>query len=189
MLRWHLGYILEIKPTSLSICANENGKPLLNNADASPKFNYSHSGDYVAFAFNMNHAVGIDIEHTSRQRNVTGIANSYFTREEAADLLAAGHQNRQKRFYAYWTLKEAYLKARGEGIFAGLSNFSFALNEDSNHRIRLINVNVGNASDSDWHFVSTSPLPNYQIALAIPCAQPVEMTLQIACESDLNLIR
>ena len=69
----------------------------------------SHSGDVVAVAVTRAGPVGVDVEqfgaaiHRSGLDGLHGIRNSQ-RRHSAAD------------FYAYWTRKEAVLKATGEGL-------------------------------------------------------------------------
>ena len=44
---------------------------------------------------------------------MTQIAHRYFAEEEIQALLALPHSDQPSRFYELWSLKEAYIKARG----------------------------------------------------------------------------
>ncbi|MFK7977232.1 MAG: 4'-phosphopantetheinyl transferase superfamily protein [Halioglobus sp.] len=167
ILRWHLGTLLAADPAAIAISTNENGKPLLDTSAQTLHFNYSHSGDYVALAFNSAAEVGIDIEYTTRVRNFMGIAESYFSESEFAQMRAAPAAKQHALFYTIWTLKEAYLKARGEGIFAGLDNFSFELGIDNPEAIKLATSLEPDRAKQRWHFSSTAPLAHYQLAVAV----------------------
>lgn len=129
LLRELLSRYLEIPAGAVPLARGEHGKPLLAGGDVSVHFNYSHSGDYAVFAFTRAGEVGVDIEDCRRRANALGIARNFFTAREYRALEALPESQRVPEFLRYWTLKEAWLKARGEGIFAGLDRFSIALPE------------------------------------------------------------
>ena len=71
----------------------------------------SHSGGYAALA--RGHAelqIGVDLE-SHRSRDVLAIARTAFTEPEARALEAAAGHERERLFYAMWTVKEALAKA------------------------------------------------------------------------------
>lgn len=186
VLRWHLADILGANASSLALENSANGKPLLAEASQNVFFNYSHSGDYAAFGFTVACDLGVDIEHTQRHRNFAGIAKSFFTDAEARELLTLEGAQQKQRFYEYWTLKEAYLKARGEGIFAGLNTFGFNFPAGRGCAITLLAQEP--CSNTDWYFFSTCPLPDYQLALAARSASPLKVTVKKPEPDDLNTI-
>ena len=53
------------------------------------------------------------------------IANRYFSKDELEALKALPAAEQLLRFYDLWTLKEAYIKARGVGLSIALRSFSF----------------------------------------------------------------
>lgn len=90
------------------------GKPYLTEK---PEifFNLSHAGDYAAAVF-TDCAAGIDIELKRHVRS--GMAERFFTEEECAALLRGEHD-----FFWFWTRKESYIKAVGEGMHLPLTDF------------------------------------------------------------------
>jgi len=59
------------------------------------------------------------------------LAEKYFAPSEIAALHSSQDEDRLKRFLEYWTLKEAYTKARGLGLSVPLSQFSFAIDGEA----------------------------------------------------------
>ncbi|MDJ0905739.1 MAG: 4'-phosphopantetheinyl transferase superfamily protein [Woeseiaceae bacterium] len=98
---------------SFELIADERGKPICVDG---PAISISHSGDIVACAVMDADQVGIDVEFPGRPRNTSGIAERYFSRDEAEWLAARDSDH----FYRLWVLKEAWLKATGIGIAGGL---------------------------------------------------------------------
>ena len=147
----------------------EHGKPLLAGDDVGVHFNYSHSGDYVVFAFTRAGEVGVDIEVGSRRANALGIARKFFTGREYRALEALPDALRQAEFLRYWTLKEAWLKARGEGIFAGLDRFSIALPAADEGDARVLVHGDGGAVDAGEAIYCHSALaaPGYRLGLVV----------------------
>ncbi|HUR35460.1 MAG TPA: 4'-phosphopantetheinyl transferase superfamily protein [Vicinamibacterales bacterium] len=90
------------------------------------RFNLSHADGVVACAISAHNDVGVDVERLGR-RTPLQIADSHFARSEVADLEALPAVERPRRFLEYWTLKEAYIKARGAGLSLALDQFAFDL--------------------------------------------------------------
>lgn len=90
----------------------KNGKPFLPGY---PDFHFSlsHSGEWVVCAAG-EYPLGIDLEQVRELRR--GIAERYFSTEECG--LLAGQP--PDAFFTFWTLKEAAVKATGEGLARGL---------------------------------------------------------------------
>lgn len=90
------------------------GKPYLAEKPEI-SFNLSHAGDYAAAVF-TDCAAGIDIELKRHVR--PGVAERFFAEEECAALMRGEHD-----FFWFWTRKESYIKAVGEGMHLPLTGF------------------------------------------------------------------
>lgn len=101
------------------ITLGENGKPYFAVASA-PGFNLSHSGKTLVLAVNYAGAIGADVETRSTRRDALGIARRYFHPSEAASLASLPAAEQRDAFLTLWTLKEAALKAIGQGICDGM---------------------------------------------------------------------
>lgn len=105
-------------PMAWALSAPERGPPRLSGPAPAARLSLSHSGDFVACAV-ADAAVGVDIELPRRTRDVLSIARVICSPAELARLLAAEGAERDAIFYECWTLKEAWLKSRGEDISPG----------------------------------------------------------------------
>jgi len=134
MLRSVLSKYAPVAPRDWILRANAYGRPEISDARIAParlSFNLSRSRGLVACAVARGAVVGVDVENTGRR--VLGgedIAHRFFSAREAADLERLPPGLRAERFFHYWTLKEAYIKARGMGLSIGLDRFSFDLAHD-----------------------------------------------------------
>jgi 4'-phosphopantetheinyl transferase len=102
----------------------------------------SHSGELTLVAVASGRTVGVDVEETRSGRRLQPIADSRFTRAEAAALRALAEGERDAAFYRLWVRKEAYLKAKGEGIAGGLDSFD-ALAGELPEGWELVDLDVG----------------------------------------------
>jgi 4'-phosphopantetheinyl transferase len=163
MLRQHLS--LDTHAERCKIIAGHGIKPSL----AAPfdrsgvQFSLSHSGFFVICAMTAGRQVGIDIESLSRNVDYRSVAASHFTDHENADILKASRNTKRARFFYYWTLKEAYLKAQGLGIAERLDNVSF-VPQRNNATVLLCDASDGLADDR-WGFHSFGALPGCVAAL------------------------
>jgi 4'-phosphopantetheinyl transferase len=90
-------------------------------------FNLSHTDGLVMLGVSSQIALGVDVECVTSKDAPLGLADGFFAAVEAADLYALPEHRRQERFFELWTLKEAYIKARGMGLSIPLDQFSFDL--------------------------------------------------------------
>ena len=80
--------------------------------------------------------VGVDVEHIGRHLT-HDIAGRFFAPNEVTDLRTLPEDDQQRVFFDYWTLKEAYIKARGFGLALPLGDFAFKLNPPATAGDRL----------------------------------------------------
>lgn len=115
-----------IRPSDWRFRSNEHGRPeIAGPAHGSPlRFNLSHAGGVVVLAVSAHYHVGVDVEPLDRHAALD-LADAYFARSEVAALRALPDTDQPRRFLEYWTLKEAYLKARGTGLALPLDQFGF----------------------------------------------------------------
>tara|TARA_R110002072_G_scaffold49277_35_gene134085 strand:- start:6304 stop:7203 length:900 start_codon:yes stop_codon:yes gene_type:complete len=141
LLRYLLGLAGDCDPLGLRFTAGAHGKPALVcpprqlAAAAMPVFNISHCDGMVSCALarpgleaaGAAVAVGVDVECLARRPVDLGLARRYFRAEEEAQILAFPEPQRQQAFLAFWTLKEAIIKADGRGLTLALDSFAFEL--------------------------------------------------------------
>ncbi len=129
VLRALLGRYLNRPPESVSFCYSEHGKPSLapESGEATIRFNMSHSQGMALYAVARNREVGVDLEFVRRDLEAEQIAERFFSGREIAELHALPAELRREAFFLCWTRKEAYIKARGEGLSLPLDQFDVSL--------------------------------------------------------------
>ncbi len=132
-LRAALGELLGVPPAGLRFvrrchrCGETgHGKPALRwPRDERVDFNLAHSGALVAVAAVRGGRVGIDVERLRPGLDVLGVARLAFSADEIAELEALPNPDeRRAAFFRCWTRKEAYLKARADGLPGSLRAWS-----------------------------------------------------------------
>jgi 4'-phosphopantetheinyl transferase len=124
-LRELLGRYLEVAPQSVELQFNPFGKPALAGVLAARdlRFNLSHSHGLVLFAFTRGRELGVDIERIRPDFATTEIAGRFFSAAESARLRSLAPEQQPRAFFECWTRKEAYIKARGDGLSRRLDTF------------------------------------------------------------------
>ena len=113
---------------SLVIQEADGGKPFLATHPAI-RFNLSHSGSFAMIAVARERELGVDIECIKEERSSDDIARRFFAPAEVSALMAMPVERRATAFFACWTRKEAYIKARGQGLRIPLDSFEVSLGE------------------------------------------------------------
>jgi 4'-phosphopantetheinyl transferase len=103
------------------------GKPALTGSGSRGlEFNLSHSGALALIAVATWREVGVDVERC-RTIEHRDIARHFFSPVEVAALASFPDPEGHQAFYRCWTRKEAYIKARGEGLALALDSFDVTL--------------------------------------------------------------
>lgn len=123
--RWALSrYLPDVSPPDWRFDRTEAGRPFVVGPRQAPHFNLSNADGLVACAVSATHPVGVDVEPIARGHELLANAHRLFSDLENADVRALADDLRAEHTVALWTLKEAYLKARGEGIAVHMNRFS-----------------------------------------------------------------
>ena len=125
LLRTLLSHYVGVRPQDLEFAYGEHGKPYLEGVG--PWFNLSHSRDVALFAFSSGAEVGVDVELEHRRVEPLRIAQRFFSEVEVAALRSLPDASRARAFLACWTRKEAFIKARGDGLTLPLRSFDVTL--------------------------------------------------------------
>lgn len=163
-LRRILSEYLECAPESIRFGRNEYGKPFLPE-EMCIEFNLSHSGDAALVAVTRGRAIGVDIEHYRKRLETEKISKRYFSPAEAAVLFKLPEGERERAFYACWTRKEAYIKARGEGLSIGLKRFDVAFAPGASPA--LLRSDEGPEEVGRWKFVDIVVQSGYAAACVV----------------------
>lgn len=125
VLRALLARYTALEPAELRFQYGPRGKPALaaelNAADL--RFNLSHSHELALYAVARGRELGIDVEQHRPDRAEAGIAERFFSQGELKALRALPAARWTEAFFACWTRKEAYIKAKGAGFGIALDQF------------------------------------------------------------------
>ena len=172
-LRMILSRYTGVHPRALVFAYGARGKPSLKEApDATwPRFNLTHSGELALVAVAQDRNVGVDVEEIHSIHALERIAQQFFSPRENAQLLAVPKARRLEAFFRCWTLKEAYLKATGDGLWRPTDTFDVALHQlrESKRlqKSRLLSVADDSQEASRWSLITLAPEPGYVGALAV----------------------
>ena len=163
-LRSVLGRYLREPPRSLRFRYSPHGKPSL--ADPLPlRFNLAHSSGLALIAVAWRREIGVDVEIIRAGVADELIARRFFSPREVEELIGLAEEKRQAAFFACWTCKEAYLKARGEGLSIPLNRFAVSVDPDRPAALRYVE---GAAKEvARWTLCRLHPWPGYAAALAV----------------------
>jgi 4'-phosphopantetheinyl transferase len=150
LLRQSVSAIAGGTPDCVIIKRAQNGKPeLLQDSVAIPsRFNLSHTEGMVVVALARDVEVGVDVERLNR-KFAPEIVEYLCSAEEAQEISHLPTQHRSVAYIKLWTLKEALVKASGQGLSTKISEICCALN--SPRLLRSGPLPDGPAAWSVWH--------------------------------------
>eukprot|EP00241_Pyramimonas_parkeae_P007284 CAMPEP_0114234862 /NCGR_PEP_ID=MMETSP0058-20121206/5934_1 /TAXON_ID=36894 /ORGANISM="Pyramimonas parkeae, CCMP726" /LENGTH=303 /DNA_ID=CAMNT_0001346567 /DNA_START=65 /DNA_END=976 /DNA_ORIENTATION=- len=149
----------------ITIKRTKGRKPFLANlthVPEAPNFNYnvSHEGNYVVLASEPVAVCGIDCAAPQQLRKgkemdihkIKEVFSRNFTDLEWRTIMGAGPDNQTKEdcFRCHWSLKEAFTKARGDGIAFELNRCEFIMNQP--WEAEYATVNVDGVPQDNWSF-------------------------------------
>lgn len=164
VLRSLLATQLNCLPTEVVIETTPTGKPALIAPQLSPPltFNLSHSGNVALIGVNQGDVVGVDVEKLKPMPQAMAIAKRFFAPVEYRHLCRCSSSQQASVFLQYWTAKEAFLKAIGQGISGGLDQ---VIVQPDFQRYQSL---PPPAVAQHWRLLSCSLADDYWAAVATP---------------------
>ena len=164
LLRITLSRHTNIEPYAWRFCKGSHGRPEIAEPRSRLRFSLSHTHGLAACAVVLDRDVGLDVEYLSNDPPID-LADRLLSPRERCDILSVPIDARASLFLEYWTLKEAYAKARGLGLSLPLDQFS--LYKDTDGRWRTALEPPPHEDIVRWWFWSWHVSNDHQMALAI----------------------
>jgi 4'-phosphopantetheinyl transferase len=143
---------------------SEQGRPEITEPVLAPPlgWNASNTNGLVACAVTSDRAIGIDVEHL-RPDPPYEIIEHHFTARERAHLCELSPADRARRFIELWTLKEAYVKARGLGLSIPLAGIDCRPTQSPPH----IEIDPHHDDSTVWCVEQWWPTPQHCLSLCV----------------------
>jgi 4'-phosphopantetheinyl transferase len=166
-LRLLLGRYLQQRPERIELTCDAHGKPCLTLQDAGAglHFNLSHSHELALFALTRMGAVGIDVEQVRASVRCDDLAVRFFSAHEVKALQSLPTAERHEAFFACWTRKEAFLKAKGTGLRLPLDQFDVTVQPDAPARLLRVGWDAGEVER--WQLYNVAVRAGYRAAMAV----------------------
>lgn len=154
-------------PAALEFGYHASGKPYVMGETGlgEPEFNLSHSKEMALYALTRGRRVGVDVELIRPHTDLSRIAERFYAAREAEALRDLPPEERAEAFFRCWTRKEAYLKARGEGLALGLGSFEVSLGAGDTDA--LISVRGDPSAGQRWQLTDVEIGMGYAAAVAV----------------------
>lgn len=172
---------LPISAENICFSKGEHGKPDLLPSQALT-FNLSHTEELIICAISKNVELGIDCEHIDRNNDILNIADRYFSPSEVEELFSLPEEKQRSRFFDYWTLKESYIKACGQGLAIPLDHFSFHIpDQQASYAVADIKQGISLSFSKErqdnsklWQSWLAYPSNSHRLAISVksPTIQP-----------------
>lgn len=165
LVRTTLSRYGSLAPREWQFETNQYGRPHIAGDRAGDLvFNLSHTRGLAAIAVANGLDIGVDVETVERVSACHDLAGRYFASSEARFVRTASDDALTERFFAFWTLKEAYIKARGMGLALPLDGFAFDLAGSAEPRIAFTPSCPDNPQR--WRFWRRAVSAEHRLALA-----------------------
>jgi 4'-phosphopantetheinyl transferase len=176
LLRTALSQYVDVPPAAWVFATNDHGKPQIAAPAGLPLcFNLSHTRGLAVVAVTRDRAVGVDAENLERADPGLDLAKRFFAAAEVEQLCCLEANQRKAAFFDFWTLKEAYIKARGLGLALPLDGFVFHLDDAGPPRITFTDKITDDSAR--WQFVQLRPASNFKIAVAVARSGDSDLTV------------
>jgi 4'-phosphopantetheinyl transferase len=155
VLRSLLGRYLLLEPQAVSLQMDVRAKPevAIPPGRRPIQFNLSHSDGLGLYTVARFQRVGIDVERMRWLPDFDSIAQRMFAPHEQRALRGLPETKRAAAFFGFWTRKEAFLKATGQG---------------------LAGVEAHSSEPARWSVISLPAVSGYAASLAIE-GRPVRL--------------
>jgi 4'-phosphopantetheinyl transferase len=170
LLRRLLGRLSGTAPEALVFRYGAKGKPHLVVPRVDLRFNLSHSANGALFAVARGRELGVDVEALRPMGDAEALVERFFHPAERRTFAALAPESRVTAFFSGWTRKEAYLKARGDGLSLPTTEFEVALTTGG--PLGLIGFDREPTEVGRWSFEAFEPAREFLGAVAVEGPPP-----------------
>lgn len=147
-----------------TIAHRASGQPCLPESELA--ISLAHSGPWVACALGRVAALGVDLEVIRPRPRLLAFARRFYSAAEVTWLESLAGADQLAAFYDIWTLREAWLKARGSGL--------------KEYRRAPCTRDVLAGGVPDWRWQQVIDEPGYRLALCWRVAAGAQVPLRSA---------
>lgn len=178
LLRTVLSNYANVPHEAWSFDKNAYGKPHIAGPGSGRdlKFNLSHAKGLVACAVSRDYELGVDVESLQRDLDYAAFMSKVFAQAEVFALNQMPAPEQRRHFYSLWTLKEAYIKARGMGLALPLNGFWFDLNGPT--PLAQFSERCPDTT-AHWQFFLFEPTSEHVLALAVAVPPKQRVSVRI----------
>ena len=176
LVRHALSRLANVDPADWRFTTSSFGRPQI----AGPagfrhlRFSASRTNGLAMCAVASGREIGADLEYL--REYPTGVAERYFARNEAHAIRQGAREERSFLFFATWTLKEAYCKAKGVGLSIPIAKVQFSLVAE---QPRMAIEPPLEDDSARWRFCLLSPRPEHVAALCIDVRQQPLVNIEV----------
>jgi len=193
LVRTVLSGYADVAPADWTFSVNPYGRPEIAPRHPGAEllsFSVSHTPSLVVLGVGHGRALGVDTEYVQGRQAPLGVAERFFAPTEVAALRALPEADQPRRFFEYWTLKEAYVKARSMGLSLPLREFAVRFIGE-----RGVTLSVdGEVADavSPWQLWQFSVAEDYLVAVCAGRTGPgqarlvLKRVVPLQAEEDLD---
>jgi 4'-phosphopantetheinyl transferase len=164
LLRITLSRHASIQPYAWRFHTSSHGRPEIAEPGSRLRFSLAHTHGLAACAIVLDRDIGLDVEYLASGPPLD-VVERFFLPREQFEILNASSDVRARRFLERWTLKEAYVKARGLGLSLPPDRFSMYRDADERWQVAF---EAPLADDPErWSFWTWRLKNGHQAALAI----------------------
>ncbi len=166
LLRTILSRYAAVPPGEWVFRTTEMGRPEIEAVGDLPplRFSLSHTRGLVVVLVCLGVDCGVDAEAVRPLADGEALERRVLADDERAGLADLPEAARRDRFIRLWTLKEAYLKARGVGLRLPMGGISLDLDRET-PALRL-EPRMGDRA-ADWQLWSSRPTVSHRLAVAL----------------------
>jgi 4'-phosphopantetheinyl transferase len=180
LVRCVLSSVADVPPATWRFTPGEQGRPEIVEPRGLPPlcFNLTHPRGFCACVVARGHQVGVDAERIDRDVDYLGVAGRLFSPADAQRLEQLSPRQRRSTFFSLWTLREACVKARGEGMLrTPREALSFRLEGDGAPA-----VSFGSGWEDDvsrWRLFQLQPSAEHHCSVAVRSDEPELLDLVV----------
>jgi 4'-phosphopantetheinyl transferase len=161
-LKQLLSLYSNIPSSNIRLKIGTHGKPFVQAPDQI-HFNISHSGNWVLIAIGSKE-LGIDLEKITGEFITDSLLEQCFHRHELK--LIRESEDPKVEFFKFWTRKEAFLKATGNGIVDDLQAITCM---EGSQQWEFPSLSL----EKNWHIKSFIMDPSYAVSLCSTIQNPI----------------